>query len=345
MNRLTKEDLKDIVTGDLFKGFLSPELAVRKMDVHEMGSYTGIIMKKPAESKQALPVFNLDAACDALNAAGVTDKTEAARTLAHMMDEFIKKIPGENFDMSLLEQIASDYDAAKDRIYMEGVSYNYNRPDAVVHEKFGMKFVPKIMLEESTNIKKVIPVTHSLAAQWGVSEETVINDALKNTSHILNPSVRMIADVLKESGMPEEAYEGENMMGVVTGASKTGAASLMLDNSILDKVAEMYGGSNFFVLPSSVHEFLTVPADEFMPENSQTIDSLAEMVADVNRTMKDEDVISFDVFHYAADTHRLEKAADYCINKQFDDISAARNEELKEMNEKGKDEPENGIKM
>ena len=92
MNRLTKEDLKDIVTGDLFKGFLSPELAVRKMDVHEMGSYTGIIMKKPAESKQALPVFNLDAACDALNAAGVTDKTEAARTFAHMMDEFIKKI-------------------------------------------------------------------------------------------------------------------------------------------------------------------------------------------------------------------------------------------------------------
>lgn len=191
----------------------------------------------------------------------------------------------------------------------------------------------------------MIPVTHSLAARWGVSEETVINDALKNTSHILNPSVRMIADVLKESGMPEEAYEGGNRMGVVTGASKTGAASLMLDNSILDKVAEMYGGSNFFVLPSSVHEFLTVPADEFMPENSQTIDSLAEMVADVNRTMKDEDVISFDVFHYAADTHRLEKASDYCINKQFDDIRAARNEELKEMNEKGKDEPENGIKM
>lgn len=30
MDRLTKEDLKDIVTGDLFKGFLSPELAVRK---------------------------------------------------------------------------------------------------------------------------------------------------------------------------------------------------------------------------------------------------------------------------------------------------------------------------
>ncbi len=29
----------------------------------------------------------------------------------------------------------------------------------------------------------------------------------------------------------------------------------------------------------------------------------------------------------------------------LDDISAARNEELKEMNEKGKDEPENGIKM
>lgn len=54
---------------------------------------------------------------------------------------------------------------------------------------------------------------------------------------------------------------------------------------------------------------LQVPADEFMPENSQTIDSLAEMVADVNRTMKDEDVISFDVFHYAANTHRLEKAA------------------------------------
>lgn len=41
----------------------------------------------------------------------------------------------------------------------------------------------------------------------------------------------------------------------------------------------------------------------------------------------------------------LKRLPDYCINKQFDDIRAARNEELKEMNEKGKDEPENGIKM
>lgn len=346
MNRLTKEDLKEILKESTFRGFLNPGLAVNSIDVVEMGTYTGVVMKNPAASEhQVMPVFNLDAACRSLSESDVTDKTEAARFLAQMMNEFVKRVPGGNFDISGIEQILSDYDAAKNRIYMEGVSYNYDRPDALVHENLGMKFVPKILLEESGHERKVTAVTHSLAEKWGVSEETVINDAIKNTSHILKPSVNFMADVLKNGGIPSESYEGAYKMGVVTGASKTGAASLILDNSVLDRVSEMYHGSNFFILPSSVHEFLTIPVDSFAQENADTINSFAEMVAEVNDTMDDEDIASFDVYHYAADTHRLEKAADYCINKQFDDISAARNEELKEMNEKGKDEPENGIKM
>ena len=63
-------------------------------------------------------------------------------------------------------------------------------------------------------------------------------------------------------------------------------------------------GTDFFVLPSSVHEVLILPDD-----GSQDLDSLQFMVREINRTeVAPEDRLSDFVYHYDAQDHVLERA-------------------------------------
>ena len=120
------------------------------------------------------------------------------------------------------------------------------------------------------------------------------------------------------SAMPET-------MLVVTNANKTGGASLILDDNVRQRVSELYGGNDFFVIPSSIHEVITLPvgnnilnsAGTFSPfqPDSETLQSIMEMVSEVNETLDDE------------------KGTEYCINKQIDKVRNLRINELKEMGE------------
>lgn len=138
------------------------------------------------------------------------------------------------------------------------------------------------------------------------------------------------------SAMPET-------MLVVTNANKTGGASLILDDNVRQRVSELYGGNDFFVIPSSIHEVITLPvgnnilnsAGTFSPfqPDSETLQSIMEMVSEVNETLDDEEILGYSVSIYDADKHELEKGTEYCINKQIDKVRNLRINELKEMGE------------
>lgn len=100
---------------------------------------------------------------------------------------------------------------------------------------------------------------------------------------------------------------------------------------------------DFFVIPSSIHEVITLPvgntilspASTFSPfqPDSETLQSIMEMVSEVNETLEDEEILGYSVSIYDADKHELEKGTEYCINKQIDKVRNLRINELKEMGE------------
>ncbi|MBR6173140.1 MAG: hypothetical protein IKQ49_08255 [Eubacterium sp.] len=73
--------------------------------------------------------------------------------------------------------------------------------------------------------------------------------------------------------------------------------------AMLTMIAQQMG-TDFFVLPSSVHEVLILPDD-----GSQDLESLQFMVREINRTeVAPEDRLSDFVYHYDAQDHVLERA-------------------------------------
>ena len=235
------------------------------------------------------------------------------------------------------------YEAAKPYIFMDAVSHNYSNDRAVVYEKNGMKFVPKLMVSNGTQERSVSAIPKEWLLRQGISEERLIQDAISNTANVTSVSINSMSDIFSNMNADFEISAMPETMLVVTNANKTGGASLILDDNVRQRVSELYGGNDFFVIPSSIHEVITLPvgnnilnsAGTFSPfqPDSETLQSIMEMVSEVNETLDDEEILGYSVSIYDADKHELEKGTEYCINKQIDKVRNLRINELKEMGE------------
>ena len=93
----------------------------------------------------------------------------------------------------------------------------------------------------------------------------------------------------------------------------------MLYEEPIHELAEQVGG-DLYILPSSVHEVIAVPADFDSPEE------LAEMVYEINMEQVDiNDRLSNQVYHYDRDLRTLRLATD-TINKSLDDVDLGARE-------------------
>lgn len=339
---IRREEMKQIIESEIFKGFLSPQAAMLKSEIRQMGTYTGLAFKNPEMQTQAMPVFNLDAVYEKIKDSEST--ADAALKLADMVNDFVRRAPNPEINISEAMKIMSDYEKVKPRLYMEAVSYKYENPYVLMYEYLDMKFVPKILLSDSTSARYVMPATKEWAEEMGVTEEEVFAAAIENTPNILKPEIHAMSAIISEyAGAGHEDLKG--LAGadllVITDERKMNGASLILSDTALSRAAEIYKG-NGYILPSSTHEIMAIPAEIFTDETSSLINSLSEMVAEVNDIIPDAEILSYNVYHYDAAEHKLEKATDYNINKQLDGIRELRSREL---NETDRNEPDSTFKI
>ena len=145
----------------------------------------------------------------------------------------------------------------------------------------------------------------------------------------INEVISSIDDSLEIPYLPE--------MIVVTSESKAGGASVILDDNVRQQVPSLYEGKDFFVIPSSTHEVITVPVNNFFTPDSDTLKGIMGMISEVNDTLDNEEILGYSVSIYNAKNHTLEKGTEYCINKQIDKVREYRIDELKEMRESNPD--------
>ena len=333
---MTKNEVIELVKSGRLRGFLPPEMAQYEVNIEQMGSYTGIVLVNPEKKSAAYPVFNLDRAMERLQF--IDSEEEVAELLAGSMNRFIQAAPQSNIDVEGLREKLSSYEAAKPYIFMDAVSHNYSNDRAVVYEKNGMKFVPKLMVSNGTQQRSVSAIPKEWLLRQGISEERLIQDAISNTANVTSVSINSMSDIFSNMNAGFEISAMPETMLVVTNASKTGGASLILDDNVRQRVSQRYGGNDFFVIPSSIHEVITLPispsstSSPFQPD-SETLQSIMEMVSEVNETLEDEEILGYSVSIYDANKHELEKGTEYCINQQIDKVRNLRINELKEMGE------------
>ena len=183
-----------------------------------------------------------------------------------------------------------DYEKMKDKLQVRICDREWNEErlaDKVVTEHGDFDAYYAVNLKENENGIGSIPVTISLMNEWGVSAEQIQTDAMaadQNRGVVLMDMNEMVKSMIF-GGEPENLLHEkldieaiENPMFCLTNTQKMNGASLLLQEDIRKQIGECLG-SDYFVLPSSIHEALILP-DNGMLE----VPELNAMVKEVNET-------------------------------------------------------------
>lgn len=142
---------------------------------------------------------------------------------------------------------------------------------------------------------------------WKVTEQELYDRAMENMEKTDKARILNMADIFENmrgfltEDLPEENFQ----MYILTNRKKWNGAVQMLNRKALEDAAALFG-SDFYILPSSVHETILVPAEG----RAGTAWVLARTVQEVNRTaVLPEEFLSSHVYRYYAGSGRVDIAA------------------------------------
>jgi hypothetical protein len=161
--------------------------------------------------------------------------------------------------------------------------------------------------------KSVVVVTKPLMEMYGIDEKQLFEDAEKNSVSkepiVFTPLVDMIKNLIKNDEVPSPEEVGI-VTYIATNKSGFHGAAVAAYPEFLDQAAETIGGS-FYMLPSSVHEFILIKDD-----GKPNAKDLNRMIKNVNETvLEPRDFLSNQCYHYDAKTKVLETGVKYDKSK------------------------------
>ena len=94
--------------------------------------------------------------------------------------------------------------------------------------------------------------------------------------------------------------ESETPLYVLTNKARLYGASCILYPNLLDSIADKLT-CDFYLIPSSIHEFLIIPVD-----NPEQISLFSQMVTEVNETqLSDDEVLSNHAYYYSREQKQI----------------------------------------
>lgn len=142
-------------------------------------------------------------------------------------------------------------------------------------------------------------ITYGFLKVLEVSEDDLLDIAFLNTIH--EP---IIIDDLQH--MLTGTAQAPNFMHIVTNKVKYLGATVMLHKDVMLSLHEIFDG-DFYVIPSSIHEILAVPAHGFENATDYDTSGLLQIVKCVNQECVDkEEVLTDSLYFYNSKTERLE---------------------------------------
>jgi len=172
-------------------------------------------------------------------------------------------------------------------------------------------YMLKLPINKGEDCSGILRVTSDMAAVWGCTEEELYKKAMENVMSE-GYSVKKLEDVLRH--MLKEEYvdkipEGLNLLenspanpkvSVLSNSESRYGAAGILDRKLLDRFADECG-SDFYILPSSIHEVLLLPYD-----GSTELEELNRMVQQVNEEeLDEEEILSDHAYYYSREKKRI----------------------------------------
>lgn len=198
-----------------------------------------------------------------------------------------------------------DFSKVRDRVVCKLVNYEKNRImlENMPHRRFlDLAIVYYYKLEDDTFGKASILVKNEHLAMWDSDLEELNDAAVSNTVRLLPYECIEISDMLREmTGLAlDQDFSEQFPMYVLTNMEKSCGAVAIIYESILEAIAERLD-SDFFVLPSSIHECMLIPS-----EKDIRIEELQMMVREINEEyVLEEEILGDSVYRYFRSEKKL----------------------------------------
>lgn len=201
---------------------------------------------------------------------------------------------------NILDFDIGDYNEVKRRLFIELLNKEKNRKYL---QEGCFVSVPNTNLVAAVRVLCSVPentmasflVKNDNLKMWEISKQEIYEDALQNTSRLFPAQIMDIGEIV-QSINPDLKINKElpqQQVFVLSNEQIVRGAATILYPDILQKIAEEKD-SNFFVLPSSIHEVILSMDNEIT--NAERWKS---MVMDINRTcLEPEDFLSDEVYFY-----------------------------------------------
>lgn len=215
-----------------------------------------------------------------------------------------------------------EYENVKDSIVYRLINTEMNREllDDLPHMEFlDLSVVFCCLVMEEVDNSAFIWIHNIHMKLWDVTVEELYRAASENTQQLEKPEImnieEILYDVLPEEGfslnkndrsMEEEPAGNNNAtatvpMYVLSSRKRLQGAACMLYPDLLRKIADRMD-SSYYIIPSSIHELLLIPAAGFADR-----DELKAMICEINDThVAPEERLSYSLYGYDKKENKVE---------------------------------------
>ncbi len=224
-------------------------------------------------------------------------------TMEKVCDDIIATYEAHRMEEGIDISFFSDFEKISQRIIYKLVNYSKNLEllADVPHVPYlDLAIVFCYLLDHNDNSSASILIHNSHLEYWNVTCDELMDCATRNTPRLLEADLRdmrdMMTEILPDSDgyildeLPEDTME----IFVLTNHAKLNGACCILYQHLLHDFAKKLN-RDLFILPSSIHEVLLIPA---LPGQSK--EELTDMVREVNMTqVAPEEILSDHAYYYS----------------------------------------------
>lgn len=227
--------------------------------------------------------------------------------LAHTAIQLAKENPLTGI---LPDDFFMSYEKVKRRVCYRLVNYEKNEEflKEIPHDKvLDLAVIYYYSVEPEYLSNASVLIRNIDLQRWNVSAEEVREDAKRNTPYLFDWQLITIWDLMEQMlldrgvELPSELKEDDSVtMYILTNKEKYFGAACILYPHVLETIAERLK-SHFFILPSSIHECIIMPASGLF-----TQESLSKMITEINKSQVDEiEILSDQAYYYDRDMKKV----------------------------------------
>ena len=216
-------------------------------------------------------------------------------------------------DRSMDTNDIEHYDTIQDKIVFKLVHTEKNREllEGVPHiELLDLSIVFYVLLDVNSQGTATMTVNNEHLQYWDVTADELLALARKNVTRLLPAELftmqQAVDEILRavpgkrKNLLIESVTEADDFMYVLSNPIRSFGAACIVYPEVLDMAGQVLG-EVYYVLPSSVHEVVLVPASKGMkPEDMNA------MVTEINQTqVAEEEILSNHAYLYQREARRL----------------------------------------